>query len=521
MNTRIVELDISKEGVGTVVKLAQGDIGGTTIKALVYDNGSELNLDDATVYFVALLPDKRHYYRGGCEVSGNTATHVVNEEKLCSVSGYTDEAYLEIELSGQKFSTERFALDIFRSALDGQQPAENWDNAVEDLIDLGTQAQEEFAQAESARKEAEDARNEAEAKRVAAEKQRSESEITRSEAEGSRVSAEDSRSSAEALRAQAEALRAQAEELRVQAESARAAAESARQSAETLRIAAEQQRETDQAKNNADQAANNAAAQGLQVVILTDGQFDADSGEPIIEGEAGKLYFVPEQASPIGAHAATVDAGDNYVEWMWINNTWERVGMSEATIVPISTDEIDAVVEGGSGTGEQVLNLTGLSYYWTKVKAWAQSVFAKVSHTHQASDITGFTPSRAVVSNSAGGLDASTVTTNELGCLSGVESPLQDQIDTLRDSVSHLVEVQFEHPSTKANTTVSATIDLPAIDGLIPVSVVNTTARRPSTDVVSSVISSSRDKAYVTIWSPNSVDNTGVNGIILVAYRQV
>lgn len=440
MNTRIVELDISKEGVGTVVKLAQGDIGGTTIKALVYDNGSEFNLDDAAVYFVALLPDKRHYYRGGCEVSGNTATHVVNEEKLCSVSGYTDEAYLEIELSGQKFSTERFALDIFRSALDGQQPAENWDNAVEDLIDLGTQAQEEFARAESARKEAEYARNEAEAKRVAAEKQRSESEITRSEAEGSRVSAEDSRSSAEALRAQAEALRAQAEELRAQAESARAAAESARQSAETLRIAAEQQRETDQAKNNADQAANNAAAQGLQVVILTDGQFDADSGEPIIEGEAGKLYFVPEQASPIGAHAATVDAGDNYVEWMWINNTWERVGMSEATIVPISTDEIDAVVESGSGTGEQVLNLTGLSYYWTKVKAWAQSVFAKVAHTHQASDITGFTPSRAVVSNSAGDLDASTVTTSELECLSGAESPLQDQIDTLRDSVSHGVQ---------------------------------------------------------------------------------
>lgn len=107
---------------------------------------------------------------------------------------------------------------------------------------------------------------------------------------------------------------------------------------------------------------------------------------------------------------------------------------------PISTDEIDAVIEGSSGTGEQVLNLTGLSYYWTKVKAWAQSVFAKVAHTHQASDITGFTPSRAVVSNSAGGLDASTVTTSELGCLSGVESPLQDQIDTLRDSVSHGVQ---------------------------------------------------------------------------------
>lgn len=108
------------------------------------------------------------------------------------------------------------------------------------------------------------------------------------------------------------------------------------------------------------------------------------------------------------------------------------------------------------------------------------------------------------------------------GLAPGTPEPLFETIptiDSLRDSVSQLVAVQFEQPSTKANTTVSATIDLPAIDGLEPVGVVNTIIRRPSTDVVSTVISSSRDKAYVTVWSPSSVDNAGVNGSILVAYR--
>ena len=39
-NTRTLELDISKEGTGACVKVGQGDDGGTTIKALIYDNGA-------------------------------------------------------------------------------------------------------------------------------------------------------------------------------------------------------------------------------------------------------------------------------------------------------------------------------------------------------------------------------------------------------------------------------------------------------------------------------------------------
>lgn len=139
-NTRTLELDISKEGTGACVKVGQGDDGGTTIKALIYDNGAEFALSGATAWLVVLLPNKRNYYRGQCSVSGNAATITVDESKLCSVPGYTDEAYFTITKGGNTYSTERFAIEILRSALDGQQPAQNWDDAVQDLIDRGNQA---------------------------------------------------------------------------------------------------------------------------------------------------------------------------------------------------------------------------------------------------------------------------------------------------------------------------------------------------------------------------------------------
>lgn len=139
-NTRTLELDISKEGAGTCIKVGQGDDGGTTIKALIYDNGVEFSLSGATAWLVVLLPNKRNYYRGQCSVSGNAATITVDESKLCSVSGYTDEAYFTITKNGATYSTERFAIEILRSALDGQQPAQNWDDAVQDLINRGNQA---------------------------------------------------------------------------------------------------------------------------------------------------------------------------------------------------------------------------------------------------------------------------------------------------------------------------------------------------------------------------------------------
>lgn len=134
MNTQTIELDIDKRGCGNnCIRIAQGELGGTTIKALIYDNGGELSLSGYSAYLVARLPDRIHYYRGSATVSGNTITYVCDESKLASVPGYTDEAYFEFTKGSQTVQTERFALDIMRDAREGNAPAQSWDNAVTDL----------------------------------------------------------------------------------------------------------------------------------------------------------------------------------------------------------------------------------------------------------------------------------------------------------------------------------------------------------------------------------------------------
>ena len=134
MNTQTIELDIDKRGCGNnCIRIAQGESGGTTIKALVYDNGAEFALSGYTAYLVARLPDRIHYYKGTATVSGNAATHVCEESKLACVPGYTDEAYFEFVKGSQTVQTERFAFDIMRDAREGNAPARSWDNAVEEL----------------------------------------------------------------------------------------------------------------------------------------------------------------------------------------------------------------------------------------------------------------------------------------------------------------------------------------------------------------------------------------------------
>ena len=138
MNVQTIELDVNKRGCGNnCIRIAQGEGGGTTIKALIYDNGGELALSGYSAFLVARLPDRIHYYRGSAAVSGNAITYVCDESKLASVPGYTDEAYFEIVKGDFLAQTERFALDILRSAKDGQQPAQSWDNAIDDLIKRG------------------------------------------------------------------------------------------------------------------------------------------------------------------------------------------------------------------------------------------------------------------------------------------------------------------------------------------------------------------------------------------------
>lgn len=141
MNTHTLELDLSKCSLGgNLVRVGQGDKSGTTIKALIYDGGAEASLAGFTGYLEVLLPNKRNYYRAQCAISGNVATVTVDENKLCSIAGYTDEAYFAFEKSDVRYSTERFAIDILRCATEGQSPAKNWDDAIDNLVSRGNAA---------------------------------------------------------------------------------------------------------------------------------------------------------------------------------------------------------------------------------------------------------------------------------------------------------------------------------------------------------------------------------------------
>lgn len=165
MNTHTLELDLSKDGLGAgLVRVGQGDKHGTTIKALIYDGGAEAALTGFTAYLEVLLPDKRHYYRAAAAVSGNAATVTVDENKLCGVAGYTDEAYFAFEKDGVRYSTERFAVEILRCVTEGQQPAQSWDDAIDNLISRGNEAVSAANAAAGAANTAADAANRAAAR---------------------------------------------------------------------------------------------------------------------------------------------------------------------------------------------------------------------------------------------------------------------------------------------------------------------------------------------------------------------
>jgi hypothetical protein len=168
MNTVEIDLDVSKaSGTPQVVTIGQGDHGGTTIEASVYDGGEPIDLTDMTAMFEVRLPDGRTYARDiNCECEDNVITYTVDEEHVGAIAGITDEAYFDI-LDGQSviYSTNRFRLRILRSAHDGAVPAENWDNAVDALIERGDAALDAYDAAESARATAETARVSAETSR--------------------------------------------------------------------------------------------------------------------------------------------------------------------------------------------------------------------------------------------------------------------------------------------------------------------------------------------------------------------
>lgn len=435
-----ISLDLDKSlRIGSHVRVRQGDKESCVIEASVFDSGSQADLSGKIARFCCLKPDRTMVRDASCEVSGSVITHTLDQQ-VSAVAGLIQLAYFEVlDASGAVVdSTQAFTIEVEEGAEAGSSGvSQSYYSELDALIDQYEQAIEQskgdYEAAEASRQSSFDS----------AQQQRA-------------TDFSSAQSSRDAAFQQAQTQRQTDYE---QAEAARDAAQAENDSAQQANDAAQAANDAAQAKNNSDQAANNAAAQGLVAVILSAGEYDPDTLEPTVSGEVGKMYLVPmpqaqaaAAAIPVaftleetgdGTYAATraasAEDGDVYVEWLWINSTWERIGLSTATIDPVTTDQIDAVCSDSAPQGKQVLNLTGLSYLWAKVKAWAGGAFAALSHTHPASQVTGLTASRALVSDSSGHPAASAVTATELGCLSGVKSGVQGQIDALRDSLSQCV----------------------------------------------------------------------------------
>ena len=139
MNEQHITLDVSKAFVQNQhVTLGQGDKGGTTIVATVYDNGAQLDLSGMDAYFEMRLPGGAEFVEDArCETSGNVIRYVVDEEHVCHRHGVTSDAYFELRMGDEVIaSTGRFTVTVLQSASDGLTPAQAWSSLVQDLIDV-------------------------------------------------------------------------------------------------------------------------------------------------------------------------------------------------------------------------------------------------------------------------------------------------------------------------------------------------------------------------------------------------
>lgn len=135
MNTFNLSLDLDKTpDVPDWVTLRQGDKSGTAIVATIYDHGVQL-VGTYNARVVIGNPDGEHYYRANATYNAGVATVTIDEQVAASVAGSTY-GYFEI-LQGSTViaSTANFGVRILPSALDGAEPGEVYDTAIQDAID--------------------------------------------------------------------------------------------------------------------------------------------------------------------------------------------------------------------------------------------------------------------------------------------------------------------------------------------------------------------------------------------------
>ena len=134
-------------------------------------------------------------------------------------------------------------------------------------------------------------------------------------------------------------------------------------------------------------------------------------------------------------------------------------GTTEVSLDPVSTDTIDSITDDNEQeTGSEVLQTTGLTYLWQKIKA----KFAAIAHSHSASDIIsgmldisrgGTGASTAAAARSNLGVTAANIVNGNAIAPSRVEATGAISGTSVSDSVGSLAEVRTAITRTPPGNT--------------------------------------------------------------------
>lgn len=137
MNVFDLSLDLNKSRNVNPIRLRQGDLNGTTIRALVFDHGALADLSGTTARWVMRLPGGEEYYRKAATVDATacTVTVEVDETQAASVSGRCRGYFQILDGSTVIASTGDVLVEVLPDALEGATVAESYDSAIQDAID--------------------------------------------------------------------------------------------------------------------------------------------------------------------------------------------------------------------------------------------------------------------------------------------------------------------------------------------------------------------------------------------------
>lgn len=377
----VIELELYKsiDRIHVPIVVRANDNDSQRIVAKIRQRGQFINLDCDSAR-LDIVRENGTWARIDATVTGYTVTCDLPSKAIAS-AGVARFAYFVFVKGKEVETTESFSLHIEGAASETAESDAYFDSSVNHIAEKWAAFESTAEQMESGRRGAEENRDAKEAERRQAEDARKQAETSRISAEDARASAEHERASKESARTQRDSALINAENERVSAEQARVAEETSRTGAEQARKQNEDTRQTQESERvSAEQSRKTRfeqmidAVQNVKFKVISADNTNQD-GVPTITGTAGVIYLVKNR------HGVT---DNEYIEWIWLDGEWELFGTSDATVDPVTVQDINKVAQGDSISGTRVLSATALNYLWLKLKEKYQTQTQVISAINQA-----------------------------------------------------------------------------------------------------------------------------------------